>query len=80
MCKIKDFGGISERLTPNLVMSLNSVAIEVEHDITGYYDEKEIRFRTWPSELHGLAPGDRILVFIAREEKGELDPFQGDYL
>lgn len=77
--KIKDFGGISERLTPNLILSLSSVTVEVERDLAGYYNDKEITFRTWPSELIGLMPGDRILVFIAREEKGELDPFQGDY-
>ncbi|MEM2090084.1 MAG: hypothetical protein QXY85_01490 [Candidatus Nitrosocaldus sp.] len=77
--KVKDFGGISERLTPNLITSLNIVTVEVERDLTGYYNEKEITFRTWPTELHGLAPGDRIIIFIAREEKGELDPFQGDY-
>ncbi len=79
---INDFGGISKpKLTPDILISLSSMTVSVERDLTGHYSKREMIVRTAPGELRCLMPGDKVLLFIRieREEEGRLVPFPGGY-
>ncbi|MEM4145595.1 MAG: hypothetical protein QW712_05100 [Candidatus Nitrosocaldus sp.] len=77
--KMKGSKMLEERLTPNITMSMDRATLEVEHDITGNYKEKEIFFRTFPGKLTGVMPNDTVLVFIVKGEPKPLSPFGDDY-